>query len=97
MTATSGISVTIVRVASMPLMRSMLMSMSTRSGLRLGTTLTASSPELASPTTSNPGVTFTTAPAASRNGRWSSTIKTETPPVSPLSIGSILSVHRLDG
>ena len=64
------------RVASIPEMPSMLMSMRTSSGCRAATCSMASSPDLASPTTSNPGVTPTTERAAMRNGIWSSTIST---------------------
>src|SRR5437016_2250834 len=66
------------RVDSMPLMPGMLMSMSTRSGSRVATRSTASSPLAASPVSSKPGVMRTTDLAAARKGIWSSTTTTET-------------------
>ena len=56
------------RVASIPDMPSMLMSMSTSWGDSAVTCSMAASPDFASPTTSNPGVTPTTDRAAMRKG-----------------------------
>jgi len=64
----SPCSLVIRRVASIPLMPSMLMSMRTSWGARSPTISTASSPDLASPTDSKPLVARTTARAAMRNG-----------------------------
>src|SRR4051812_36191921 len=71
------------RQASMPLMPGRLMSMSTRSGWREPAISTASSPDTASPATTNPSVMPITVRATSRNGCWSSTISTETVFVDP--------------
>src|SRR6266516_5012578 len=56
-------------------------SMSTRSGSRLADELTAASPESASSTSSNSGMTSSTARAAFRKGRWSSKTSTRTGPI----------------
>src|SRR5829696_1570600 len=56
----------------------MLMSISTRSGASPAAAASASSPEAASPTSSKPGIRRSTAAAATRKGRWSSTISTRT-------------------
>ena len=66
------------RVASRPSIPGRLTSISTRSGRSDAACDTPSSPVSASPTTSNPSVASTTMRAASRNGSWSSTIKTRT-------------------
>src|SRR5215212_11290301 len=68
------------RVASMPLMPGRLMSINTRPGASESNNSTASSPDSASPITSNPGVAAITIFAARRNGAWSSTISTPTAP-----------------
>src|SRR5829696_2018367 len=66
------------RLASMPLMPGMLMSMRTSAGASSSASSSACSPLSASPTASNSGVAESTARAARRNGAWSSTIKTRT-------------------
>src|SRR4029453_883679 len=66
------------RLASIPLMPGMLMSMRTRAGASSPASARACSPLSASPTVSNSGVAASTARAARRNGAWSSTIKTRT-------------------
>ena len=68
MTTTSGWAAVIRRVASIPFISGMLMSISTRAGCSLSTSSIASGPLAASPASSNPSIRRSTAFAASRNG-----------------------------
>src|ERR1700722_16245000 len=66
-----------VRVASIPFISGMLMSIRTSAGLSSSSRKTASLPFAASPTSSNSKVRFSTAFMAALNGAWSSTMRTE--------------------
>src|SRR6266567_528244 len=77
MTTTSGWADTIWRVASIPVISGMLMSISTRAGCSRSTSSIASGPLDASPANSKPSSRRSTARAAERNGAWSSTTSTE--------------------
>ncbi len=76
-----------VRVASIPFISGMLMSIRTRAGLSSSSRATASLPLAASPTSSNSAVRFSTAFMAARNGAWSSTTRTGS--------RSLIAVHSL--
>src|SRR6185437_7501213 len=77
MTATFGSRATMRRVASMPFISGMWMSIRIRAGLSVSTRPTASRPFLASPANSKPSSLRSTARAARRNGAWSSTTSTD--------------------
>src|ERR1017187_2801496 len=76
MTMTSGCAEVIWRVASIPLISGMLISISTRAGCSLSTSSIASRPLAASPTSSKASLRRRTAFAAERNGICSSTTRT---------------------
>ena len=65
-----------MRVASIPFISGMLMSIKTNAGLSSCSSDTASVPFAASPTSSNSEVRFSTALIAARKGAWSSTMRT---------------------
>ena len=73
-----GLASLILRAASTPPMPGIRTSSSTSSGRRRSTASTASSPDSASPTDSNPGVAAITSRAARRKTIWSSTVRTLT-------------------
>jgi len=76
-TTTSGCADTMRRVASMPFMSGILMSISTSAGCSSSTSAVASGPLDASPASWKHATRLSTAFTAERKGAWSSTTSTE--------------------